>query len=93
MRQLKVDKGQGSSNPVGVDIIDHLPGSDCPVVLSVGGTPLLSPMKAEDNVILRLIARVYHCFGHGKHQADGAVVILEAPKVGVVVATYKDLMF
>ena len=75
-----------------MDVVDHLPGTHGPVVLGVGGAPLLGAVEAEDNVVLGLVVGVDHGLGHGQHQANGAVVVLEAGEVDVVVAAHDDLV-
>ena len=49
-------------------------------------------MQAEHDVVLGLIAGIQHGLGHGQHQAHGAVVILEAVVVHVVVRAHHDLV-
>ena len=75
-----------------MDVVDHLPGTHSPVVLGVGGAPLLGSVQAEDDVVLRLVAGLHHGVGHGQHQAHGAVVVLEALEVNVIVAAHQNLM-
>ena len=90
--QLEVEEGQGLAHPLGVNIVDHLPGAHGPVVLGVGGAPLLGAVEAEDNVVFGLVAGVDHGLRHGQHQAHGAVVILEAGEVDVIMAAHDDLI-